>query len=82
MGTRVASSPSFCGTSLDSKGCGVVFVVDSLGEDNSPLRLVSENDSSLEFEKVEVIPIEFAAGEKDKEDGSYLGLVSMKKVSM
>ncbi|RVW86282.1 Retrovirus-related Pol polyprotein from transposon TNT 1-94 [Vitis vinifera] len=65
--------------SLDSKGCGVVFVVDSLGEDNSPLRLVSENDSSLEFEKVEVIPIEFAAGEKDKEDGSYLGLVSMKK---
>ena len=60
----------------------MVFVVDSLGEDNSPLRLVSENDSSLEFEKVEVIPIEFAAGEKDKEDGSYLVLVSMKKVSM
>ncbi|KAJ9703846.1 hypothetical protein PVL29_005214 [Vitis rotundifolia] len=82
LGTRAASSPSFCGTGLGSEGCGVVFAVDSLGEDNSPLRMVSENDSSLEFEEAGVIPIEVAVGEKDKEEGSCLGLVSREEVPM
>ena len=82
LGTRAASSPSFCGTGLGSEGCGVVFAVDSLGEDNIPLRMVSENDSSVEFEEAGVIPIEVAVGEKDKEEGSCLGLVSREKVPM
>ena len=58
----------------------MVFAVDSLGEDDIPLRMVSENDYSLEFEEAGVIPIEVAVGEKDKEDGSCLGLVSREKV--
>ena len=48
----------------------MVFAVDSLGEDNIPLRMVSENDSSLEFEEAGVRPIEVAVGEKDKEKGT------------
>ena len=81
LGTRAASSP-FCGTGLGSEGYEVVFAVDSLGEDSSPLRMVSVNDSSLEFEEAGVILIEVAVGEKDNEEGSCLGLVSRAKVPM
>ncbi|KAJ9701995.1 hypothetical protein PVL29_003971 [Vitis rotundifolia] len=82
LGTRAASSPSFCATGLGSEGCEVVFAVDSLGEDSSPLRMVLVNNSLLEFEEAGVILIEVAVGEKDKEEGSCLGLVSSAKVPM
>ena len=81
LGTRAASSP-FCVTGLGSEGCEVVFAVDSLGEDSCPLRMVSVNNSLLEFEEAGVILIEVAVGEKDKEERSCLGLVSSAKVPM
>ncbi|KAJ9693707.1 hypothetical protein PVL29_009588 [Vitis rotundifolia] len=82
FGRSAASSPSFCGTGLGSEGCEVVFAVDSLGEDSSPFRMVLVNDSLLEYEEAGVIPIEVTVGEKDKEEGSCLGLVSRAKVPM
>ena len=60
----------------------MAFAVDSLGEDSGPLRMVSVNDTLLEFEEAGVTPIEVAAGEMDKEEGSCLGLVLRAKVPM
>ena len=82
MGTWAASYPSLGGTGLGSEVCEVVFAVDSLGEDSGPLRMVLVNNTSLEFEETGVILIEVAVGEKDKEEGSYLGLVSRAKAPM
>lgn len=66
--TRATSSP-FYGIGLGSEGCDVAFSVDSLGKDCSPLKMVSEKGSSLEFEEARVIPIEIVERERVNAQG-------------